>query len=100
MEKLYYAGIKDNQLVKGVVEVMSSTDKTYFLGDNKLGRKSVTKKQLNVVAGVTRCVGNGANVIATTKNKAITLFTSYIQEEIDKYCKMKEELFDKNSWIE
>ena len=100
MDKLFIIGIKNGEIIKEIVEVVDKTDKTYYLGENKLGRKAVTKKQLNLLAKSTNYVGSGVNIVSTSKETAIRIFSEYVQEEIDKYCKMKEALFDKNSWIE
>ena len=92
MEKVFIIWERDNKITKEVVQVVDSTKKTYYLDINKLGRKSVTKNQLNKITEGNKCVGEGVTVISDSEEKAIEIFIDYVNNKLDKYNKMIKQL--------
>jgi len=89
LEKVFIIWEQDNKITK---EVVDSTKKTYYLGKNKLGRKSVTKNQMNKITEGNKCVGEGVTVISNQEEKAVEIFIDYVNYKLDKYNKMIEQL--------
>ncbi|MBV1816881.1 hypothetical protein ACIR03_02600 [Clostridium cochlearium] len=92
MDKVFIIWERNNEITKEVVQVVDSTKKTYYLGTNKLGRKSVTKNQMNKIVEGNKCIGEGVTVISENKEKATKIFISYVNYKLNKYNKMIKQL--------